>query len=235
VQLSLPLQGTGGEWKPHFFVSEHGAKERGDPAPQPAQQDTRRGGGKDPGKARESRSGSLQPTESLECVSCPWPGLTRSSHTNRCWGWSFRQSHKPNLLSKHHPFLTSSDAGTPALVCFLDVSIEHLGLHKYSQSCLRAPLYVLLFSLAQLYAWRAWIAATRSPSISHSPVPWKNRGYGSVARESRQAMPLQACLAVTYLLQLACFLFTMAKSELSIAKPVVHLSLVAGYSQSYSF
>ena len=48
-------------------------------------------------------------------------------------------------------------------------------------------------------------------------------------------MPLQACLAVTYLLQLACFLFTVAKSELSLTKLEMHLSLMVGYSQSYSF
>lgn len=114
---------------------------------------------------------------------------------------------------------------------FLDLNIQHFSLHKYSRSCMRALLYSVLFSVFQLYTWRrVWIASMKSLCISHSPVPWKNRSYGWVACRSRQAMPLQACLAVTYLLQLVCFLFTVAKPELSIAKPEMRLSLMVGYS-----
>lgn len=114
---------------------------------------------------------------------------------------------------------------------FLDLNIQHFSLHKYSRSCMRALLYSVLFSVFRLYTWRrVWIASMQSLCISRSPVPWKNRSYGWVARRSRRAMSLQACLAVTYLLQLVRFLFMVAKPELSIAKPEMCLSLMAGYS-----
>lgn len=174
-----PLWGTMGEWKTHFFSSEHGATNVGI---WPLQQHSRthsEGGGKDPGKEGESRSGTLQPTESLECISCQWPRLTQSSHLKWSWGWSLCQLQKPNLLSKHHPFLASSDAGNQALVCFLDLNIRHFGWHKYSQSCLRALLYSLLFCLTLLYAWRrAWTASMRSPCISWRCVPGRMEVMG---------------------------------------------------------
>lgn len=47
-------------------------------------------------------------------------------------------------------------------------------------------------------------------------------------------MLLQTCLFVTYLLQSVYFSFIVAKSELAIAKPEMHLSLVVLYSQSFS-
>lgn len=114
--------------------------------------------------------------------------------------------------------------------------MRHFGLHNCSQSCTRALLCSLLYSL--LGVWRrAWIHSMPLPCISHCPVLWKSRRYGWMAPKSREVMLplLLTCLAVTYLLQSACFLFMVAESELSIAKPGMHLSLMVGYSQSFSF
>lgn len=57
---------------------------------------------------------------------------------------------------------------------------------------------------------------------------WKD---GTTEQRGSAASDLPCC----YLLQSACFLFMVAKSELSIAKRGMHLSLMVGNSQSFSF
>lgn len=90
-----------------------------------------------------------------------------------------------------------------ALIYFLDLN-KHFGLHKCSQSCLRALLCSLLFSLYWLHGrengYIPWHCSASAIVLCPGRVemPWKSRSYGWMAQKSGEVMLLQTCLAVTY-------------------------------------
>lgn len=131
-------------------------------------------GGNNLCKAGDSGADSLQPAESLACVLCSAAEVNVVKSYEQMLELVFHQGQKPNLLSKHQPFLMSSYARKWALIYFPDLNVQHFGLHRCFQSCTRALLCSLLFSVFLLVVWRrAWIYSMPLPYISHCPVPWK--------------------------------------------------------------